>query len=322
MKKYLQLILILLFLTGCDNKRVFSHNYFYMDTYINVKIYDVQNSETIFSEVDKIYKEYHELADRYKGYESLKNVYYLKNNSDSLETVVLDDRLCKMIKLGLEYNQKTDGKFNINMADILDIWKKYREVGEGIPTLQELEAAKEKINPIVFKNECEILNNHPSIDLGAIAKGYATEEVGKYLKKSGVDKFIINAGGNVLVGEHYENDKYKIGLETPDETKKIYKVLKLNNSSVVTSGGYERFYTYDGKNYHHIIDYNTLYPANNFKSVTVVTSDSALADTLSTSLFLMTIDEGKELIKNLQVEAIWYTNENEIITTEGIKNYE
>ena len=158
--------------------------------------------------------------------------------------------------------------------------------------------------------------------MGAIAKGYATEKVGEYLKEKGISKFIINAGGNVLVGEHYDNSKYKIGLEKPDQTKEIYKVLKLNNTSVVTSGGYERFYTYEGKTYHHIIDYNTMYPANYFKSVTVITKDSGLADTLSTSLFLMSVEDGKKLIKDLDVDVIWYTIDDEIIKTEGIKGYE
>lgn len=315
-------MLILLFITGCSNSKVDSHNYFYMDTYINVKIYDAENSENVFKKIEKIYKEYHELADRYHGYDNLKNVYYIKNNDSNEETIKIDSKLCSMIKLGLDYNKKTNGSFNINMADILDVWKEYRENKNGIPTKEELEEAKGNINPINLNDNCELENNHPSIDLGAIAKGYATEKVGEYLKEKGINKFIINAGGNVLVGDHYDNSKYKIGLEKPDQTKEIYKVLKLNNTSVVTSGGYERFYTYEGKTYHHIIDYNTMYPANYFKSVTVVTKDSGLADTLSTSLFLMPVEDGKKLIKDLDVDVIWYTIDDEIIKTEGIKNYE
>ena len=322
MKKVFKLILILLFITGCTNSKVDSHNFFYMDTYINVKIYDTENAESVFNEIEKIYKEYHELADRYHGYDNLKNVYYIKNNDSNEETIKIDSKLCNMIKLGLDYNEKTNGSFNINMADILDVWKEYRENRNGIPTKEELEDAKSKINPIILNDNCELKNNHPSIDLGAIAKGYATEKVGEYLKEKGISKFIINAGGNVLVGEHYDNSKYKIGLEKPDQTKEIYKVLKLNNTSVVTSGGYERFYTYEGKTYHHIIDYNTMYPANYFKSVTVITKDSGLADTLSTSLFLMSVEDGKKLIKDLDVDVIWYTIDDEIIKTEGIKGYE
>ena len=314
-------MLLAFLVTGCNQIKSESHNYFYMDTYINVKIYDDFDSEKIFAEIDKIYKKYHELTDRYHEYPNLKNVYYLKNNNDNLKTIKLDEKLCDMIEIGLDYTKKTGNKFDINLADVLDVWASYREKNNGIPTLEELKAAKTGINPIIFKSKCEVLNNHPSIDLGAIAKGYATEEVGKYLKNKNINKFIINAGGNVLVGSHYANDKYKIGLETPNQFKEIYKILKVENKSVVTSGGYERFYIYEGKNYHHIIDAKTLFPANNFKSVTVITSSSALADTLSTSLFLLSIEDGKKLIDNMDVSVIWYTLDDKIIN-EVINIYE
>ena len=322
MKKIIILLIFLIFVTGCNKEVAESRNFFYMDTYINVKLYDVNNPEKIFAKIDEIYKEYHKLADRYHEYEGLVNVYYLKNINSIDEWFKLDEKLCSMIELGIEYGKKTNGKFNINMAGILDVWKQYRESGKGIPTLEELENAKNKINPIKFVSKCTILNNNPSIDLGAIAKGYATEEVGKYLKENGVNKFIINAGGNVLVGNHYNGNKYKIGLEIPDQSKTIYKVLKLTNNSIVTSGGYERFYTYNAENYHHIIDYNTLFPADLYKSVTVVTPNSALADTLSTSLFLLSIEDGKKLIKDIDAEVIWYTKDDKIIMTEGMKKYE
>ena len=322
MKKVLKILLILFLITGCKQKEFQSHNFFYMDTYINIKIYGSDNYDKEFKEIEKIYKEYHELSDRYHEYDSLENVYYINNNKDKKETIKLNQKLCDIIELGIYYANKTDNKFNINMAKILDVWAEYRETKNGIPRIEELEESKNEINQIIFKDKCEILNNNPSIDLGAIAKGYATQKVGEYLKSKNINEFIINAGGNVLVGNHYNNLKYKIGLETPDQSKKIYKVLNIENKAVVTSGGYERFYIYDNQIYHHIIDYNTLYPANNFKSVTVISSDSGLADTLSTCLFLLSIEDGKKLIDNLDVDAIWYLSDGSIITTEGISKYE
>lgn len=317
MKKFLILLLILL--TGCGAK-VNSHNYFYMDTYINVKIYENVKPE-IFKEIDNIYRTYHELADRYNNYDGIQNVYFIRYNNDSSETLKLDPELCKIIHLGENYREKSGNKFNINMALILDVWKDFRENGEGVPTLEELKLAKERTPKLTFTSECEILNNKPALDLGAIAKGYATEQVGAYLKKQNINKFLINAGGNILAGET-SKEYYKIGLETPDATKSIYKVLKIKNKSVVTSGGYERFYEYDGVPYHHIVDYATLYPTNNFKSVTVIADNSAQADALSTTLFLLDLESGKELAKKEQVEAIWYLNDGKIIETSGVKAYE
>ena len=110
------------------------------------------------------------------------------------------------------------------------------------------------------------------------------------------------------------NSNYKIGIEDPNNKNDIFKVLKGNNISVVTSGGYERYYEYEDKKYHHIISPKTLYPTDYMKSVTIITKDSALADMLSTYLFLIDIEDGKDYINKLEnVEAIWYTNDDKIV---------
>ena len=209
------------------------------------------------------------------------------------------------------------------MGNVIDIWKKYQNNKNGVPTKEELEKVNtSSINDIVLKDGNKIKNNHVNIDLGSISKGYTTSLVGEYLDSIGIEEYLINAGGNVLVGNHYNNSTYKIGIEDPDNKNDIFTVLKGNNISVVTSGGYERFYEYDGKKYHHIISPKTLYPTDYMKSVTIITSDSALADLLSTTLFLMNIEDGKEYINSLDnVEAIWYTNDNEIELSNSAKKY-
>ena len=103
------------------------------------------------------------------------------------------------------------------------------------------------------------------------------------------------------------------------------KEIKLNisDSIITSSGGYERFYEFEGVKYHHIIDPRTKMPANYMKSVSVITDDAMLGDVLSTTLFLMSIEDGQEFIKQFDnVEAIWYSNDNQVIKSDGIKNYE
>ena len=127
-----------------------------------------------------------------------------------------------------------------------------------------------------------------------------------------------------MVGNHYNNEKYKIGIETPTVEGGVYEIIEGNNMAVTTSGSYARFYIYDNKIYHHIIDPNTLFPPNHMKSVTVITKDSALGDILSTTLFLMPIEEGKKFLEDnfKEVEAIWYSNNDQIYKTEGFEKYE
>jgi len=291
-----------------------------MDTYINVKVY-VKSSDKankLFDKVDKIYTKYQKLTD---VYDDNSDISLINNNKSNDEYLKIDKDLYNMIELALSYKDISNNKFNINMGNTIKVWKKCRDNKNGIPTKKELNNSINN-NDIVLKDNM-ILNNHPSIDLGAVSKGYATKEVGEMLDDNKVFNYIINAGGNVLVGKAYKKDKFSIGIESPTNNNDVYTVVKGNNISVVTSGGYERFYEYEGIKYHHIIDPDTLYPANNCLSVTVVTKDSAKADILSTTLFLLPVDEALELVNKLDdVEAIFYVNDNKIIKSKGFNKYE
>lgn len=296
-----------------------------MDTYILVKVYSNNESSAkkALSKVEEIYKNYHELVDRYNEYDNLNNVYYINNNNSNEESIEVDEKLYNLIKYSLSWQEKSNYLFDINMGNVIDVWKTYMEKNDGIPSLNELDFANEKKIDVVLLDNNKILNNHPNLDLGGIAKGYATEEVGEYLESIGLNQYLINAGGNVKLGKHYDGKKYKIGIENPNDTSKIYQKIDGENISIVTSGSYQRYYEYDGKRYHHIISPKTLYPDNYVKSVTVVAPDSKLADILSTTLFMMDVEDGLDYIKDFKdVEAIWYVDDNNIIKTEGFSRYE
>lgn len=315
------MVLFILFMIFNKREKEYTKKLFYMDTYIYIKINTDKDGNKILKEVENIYKEYHELSDRYNGYNNIKNIYYIKNNKEKSKYIKIDKKLYNLIKYGLEQKEKTNNLIDIGMGNVIDIWKNYRDNGTGLPSMEELKIAKLNQKEIVLKDG-KILNNHPNIDLGCISKGYTTKIVGEYLKKKGINKYLINAGGNVLVGDNINNKEYTIGIENPDQKDDIFTVIKGKNISVVTSGGYERFYEYDGKKYSHIIDPNSLYPTDYMKSVTIINKDSALADILSTFVFLMDVEEGKEYIDKLDnTEAIWYTNDNKIIYSKNAKKY-
>lgn len=320
------LSLLIFTITQKDKQTEYTKNFFYMDTYIYVKLYeqDSKKAEQALEQIDTLYQEYHKLADRYQPYDDIINLYTIHNNAMEVETLTLDSRLYDMIAYAKEWYEKSNGKLDISMGNIIDVWKRYRESQSGIPTLEELKKQDaSSINDIILLENNQIKNNHVNIDLGAIAKGYATEMVGKYLESIGIDSYLINAGGNVKVGKPKNKDKFSIGIEDPNSlVGDVCKVVYGKNISVVTSGGYERYYEYEGNQYHHIIDPNTLMPTNYMKSVTVITEDSRLGDILSTILFLMPIEEGQKMVETLNVEAIWYTNENTIVTSSGIGGYE
>ena len=303
MKKVL--IIFILLLTGCG-KQEYSKNLFYMDTIINVKLYNISENKAneAFDEIEKIYKKYEQLTNFYDENSELSKL----NNDVNYE---ISDELLELIKIGYEWSVKTDGLLNINIGNLTKIWHDFRENPISLPNVDNI-----KVEHLEIEDN-KILNNKVNIDLGAITKGYVTEKVGRYLEENGINYYLINAGGNVKVGKSNKG-YYNIGIASPISNE-TFEVIKDENISVVTSGGYERFYEYEGVMYHHIIDPNTKYPANYMKSVTVIGDDSGLCDILSTTLFLMNIEDGKEFIKNYDVKVIWFTNDNEIIKSD---NYE
>lgn len=307
------------------NLKSFDKDLYYMDTYINVKVYtnDSVLANKALKEVDSIFKEYHQLSDRYNHYDGITNISDF-NTSPINQTITIDQKLYDLIKLGKDYNKVSKGYLNIALGNVIDIWKKYRDANTGVPTLQELKnSGSTNIDDLIMLDNNQIMKtSNISIDLGGVAKGYTTQVVGDYLKKVGLTKFIINAGGNVLVGDHYADAEYKIGLEKPDQSGDIYKVIKANNKAVVTSGGYERYYIYNEVKYHHIIDPYTYFPPNDKQAVSVICDNSATCDIYSTTLFLMPTKEIMTYIKDKPIDVIIYTNDNKIITSSGVKNYE
>lgn len=330
MKKKLVAILFVIIVIGVITikylkEEKISKNFFYMDTYINIKLYTNKNkSEKLLKEVEKMYQKYNNYCDKYNQYEDIINVYYLNEILPNNKEIELNSELSEIIKYSLEYYDKTNGKFNIAIANVSDIWKKYMKEKVKVPTKQELlNSGSINIKDITLKNNTYMKNNSVKIDLGGICKGYATEKVGEFLETEKVYKYLINAGGNVKVGQKYKNDKYIIGIQDPLNNSSIFTKIKVENNSVVTSGYYQRYYEVNGVRYHHIIDPDTLFPSNNSKSVTVISNNSAYADIMSTYLFLLDKESALKIVNNdPNLEAIIYASENDILKSNGIKQYE
>ena len=274
---------------------------------INIKIYDndINKVNKAFTDLDNLYQKYEQITNFYDKNSELSK---LNNNVD----INISNELWQLIKIGNDWYYKSNGLLNINIGNLTKVWHDFRENQDELPNVENI-----TIDKLNIENE-KITNKEVSIDLGAIAKGYVTELAGNYLEENGLEYYIINAGGNVKTGKSHKG-YYNIGIASPVNQNETFEIVKGENISVVTSGGYERFYEYDGVLYHHIIDPNTKYPANYMKSVTVIGKDSSECDALSTILFLMSIEEGKEFIKDYDVDVVWFSNANEIIKSDGFR---
>ena len=162
------------------------------------------------------------------------------------------------------------------------------------------------------------------LDVGAVAKGYATELVSQMLLAGPMPSFIISAGGNVRTGIIPQDGRkaWGVGIQDPDGNvfglADYVEVLYIHDVSVVTSGDYQRYYEVDGQRYHHLIDPETLMPDTDFRSVSIITQDSGYADMLSTAAVLMPYEESRAFIDSLDgVEAIWLFPDGSMQMTDG-----
>lgn len=340
-------LVVLLSLAACgkDNKKspanAQKESKTYYDLFDTVISYlEYPDSKEDFEKHAKLleeeYKRLHKLYDRYNSYEGINNVKTI-NDKAGKEAVVVDKDLFNLIKYAIESYDKTLGKVNIASGALLEVWHLNRLQNQDLndkqtklPKMEDLkEAAKYMdIKSIVLdeeKSSVYIDNDKTSIDLGSIAKGYATELVAKKLEEAGVKHASISAGGNIrLIGTRGgDREIWGIGIQNPDtEAADYLETLYIGQTSVVTSGDYERYFLHNGKKYHHLIDTKTLMPGGDYNSVTIITQDSGEGDLLSTAIFLSSKEEAEEILKNYpNAGVLWGKIGEKVEFTENIKKY-
>lgn len=279
--------------------------------------------ELIHSELMK----YHRLFDIYNGYEGINNLKTINDAAGSGEAVKVDREIIELLDMCALYEDRSGGKLLVTSGALLRLWHDYREAGVALPSQQEITEATLHISSDVLVIDGEnstvmLTDKGASIDVGAVAKGYAVQNAADAARDAGADSLMINAGGNVVtVGCRPDGEKWQIGIDNPITRERV--VVRCSDASVVTSGNYERYYVVDGEKYHHIIDPHTGYPAEGFSSVSVIARSSVDADALSTSLFLMGLDEGLALIEGLEdCEAMWIDCDGRVICSSGWGEYE
>ncbi|ROR25675.1 thiamine biosynthesis lipoprotein [Mobilisporobacter senegalensis] len=292
------------------------------DTVTQIKGYTKSKEE--FSEFAQLIydnlKRYHELYDIYNNYEGINNIKTINDNA-GIKPVKVDQEIIDLLKLAKETYELTDGKMNVAFGSVLEVWHEYRTEGIEDPenaSVPPLDLLKEKakhidINKMIInEKDSTVYLEDPemSLDVGGIGKGYATEMVSQIAIKNGYKDGMISVGGNVRTfgSKGDKKEAWNVGIQNPDmdsENKNLY-ILSIKDMSLVTSGDYQRYYTVDGKKYHHIIDPNTLMPSDYFTAVTIVCENSGMADALTKAIYNMPYEEGLKFIEKFpDTEALW-----------------
>ncbi|MBR1797054.1 MAG: FAD:protein FMN transferase [Clostridiales bacterium] len=305
----------------------------YFDTATTVTAYDVSDEafEEHVEEFESLLREYDSLYSIYDDAEGTNNLKTVNDNA-GIAPVEVDQRIIDLLLWGKQCHSITGGKVNICFGAVLKIWHEYREEDANrLPSYDELCEASAHTNIedlIIDEASSTVFLQDPlmRLDVGAIAKGFAGKSICDYASSNLWHDAAISFGGNVITFGNKKADghsRWNILVENPDLlSDEEFLTLEAADNSIVTSGDYQRFYIVDGQKYCHIIDPETLYPASEFSSVTVICDDSAMADLLSTWLFIEDQETGMEIVDGMDgVEAIWTDSGYNVTMSSGSSYY-
>ena len=327
MKRVLPLLMALVLLTGCGTVQKSTNTVYAMDTVMSLTAYGKQAEAALMDGTKEIHRLDTLLSTALEGSE----IYRINRDRDA----IVSRETGLLLQRALEIAEMTDGAFDPTIYPLMKAWgfstedgeNNYRVPGDVKSLLSLVDYRKVRLQEITEGDDAGAFRaTFPAsvpmgLDLGGIAKGYASQKVLEAMQSAGVETAVISLGGNVgVMGTKPDGSSWTVGIRDPNGEESDYlATLSLPGQEqaqyVITSGGYERYFEQDGVRYHHILDPHTGYPADTgLCSVTVVSSDGTLADALSTALFVM----GKDKAQNFWRQ---HSSEFDMILFDGTALY-
>ncbi|MBV1909117.1 MAG: FAD:protein FMN transferase [Kangiellaceae bacterium] len=239
------------------------------------------------------------------------------------QPVEISREMFSLLEKSLEYSRFTSGAFDITFSSVGYLYD-YRQ--HRMPSNSDKTRLKESINYRSIslnanQSSVRFLDKNTRIDLGGIAKGHAVDQCIGILLNHGIKNAFVNAGGDSRVIGKKQDRLWYIGIRHPRDEDKLIVNLPLEEVSISTSGDYERFFIKDNVRYHHIIDPKTGDSARHTQSVTILASNSVDADALSTSIFVMGVEDGMKLVNQMtSVSAIIIDQQGKMIISNDLTN--
>lgn len=353
-KVFIVLLIIAIFIIpqfGCNaqgNNPGIEKTGFYLDTICRITIYsmsgidDMSEEEqekealTVITGAFKLCDEYEKVLSKTIEGSDVYNINHSGGAAVSVNQETID-----VIEKGIEFGELSGGVFDITIGKVSDLWNFHDEdeEGEKTGTLPDGEAISEAVSHVDYTkiviegNTVRLEDGQAQLDLGGIAKGYIADRVAEYLETQGVTSAVIDLGGNIVtVGEKGKSmedssgTEFIIGVANPISDKgQLLGTLPSKDNTIVTSGTYERYFEIDGVRYHHVLDSKTGYPVDtDLLSVTIIADRgrSVYCDALSTTCLALGLEEGMELIKDMDgVEAIFVDLEGEVYVSDDALNF-
>ncbi|MBQ9859356.1 MAG: FAD:protein FMN transferase [Clostridia bacterium] len=306
------------------------------DTVTGLTVYRMDGTD-FYEKAEQLHHrliDYHRLFDIYHTYEGVNNLKTVNDNAG--KAVAVDPLILDLLEYGLSMYERTDGRVNILFGAVLTRWHACRTAALADPSAARLpqEAALQEANRHTAPSLLEIdrgagtvrlTDPQASLDVGAIAKGYAAELAAAYAAEElGFTSALLDVGGNLRAIGDKGGQPFSVGVKNPDAdaARPYLLTVGVANGAAVTSGDYQRYFEVDGRRYAHIIDPDTLYPATYVRAVTVLCPHSGLADALSTALFVMPVEEGMAFLQTVpEAAAVWVLADGSLRYSPNFESY-
>lgn len=341
----LPLTLPILLCTSCARHSLYSATFFdVFDTCTTLQVATTQQhtAEQTVAEIHDLLRSLDGQFDIYHAWDGGNNLWDVNRQAGQQQPLEVSEDILELLTLGQTAYEASLGMVNICMGSVLSLWHTAREDGTTLPSPEALAIASghTDITALCINREEKTVylsDAQASLDVGAIAKGYAASKVSAlartWLEQGSISGLLLDLGGHILaLGQPPQASQWHIGIRdirgSEEEMAKPLTTLSTTDVSVVTSGIDQRYYEVEGVRYHHLIHPDTSYPAMAYQSVTVCLpvdmpwtgasscfDSTAMADAWSTALFLLPLEEGKALLQRLPgASAYWINAEGEVIT--------
>ena len=287
------LILLLSRNNGIEDK-VVRRTRVIMDTVIEITLFNEGDAEKSNSAVSKAFNEIKRLESLLGRHQKGSDIW--KVNQNPGEAIKVSTETVEVLSGAKGFSMLSNGSFDITIGKLSELWN-FEGDRKQPPASEEINKVLKSVGFSSVKldsssSTVKTLNN-VHVDLGAIAKGYIIDKAGQVLIENGVGDFIINAGGDMVIRGKKGGKKWRIGIQHPRKKGEVIAQIDIEEyeTAIVTSGDYERNFTFEGKTYHHILDPKTGYPASGLMSATIKSADAATADAISTAVFVMGPEE-------------------------------
>ena len=246
------------------------------------------------------------------------------SKNSGIQPVKVDKEVYDLVERAIKVSQLTSGAFDISYASMDKIWK-FDGSMKAMPTPEAIKQSVARIGyqKIVLDAKAQTIHlkeKGMKLGLGGIGQGYIADKIKDLLLSKGCTSGIVNVSGDINAWGYQTTGKpWTVAIVNPMNKNKVFATFPLENSSVETSGSYEKFVVFDGKRYSHIIDPRTGYPAQGVVSVSVFAKQTEIADALATGIFVLGVDVGLNLVNQLKgIGCIIVDDKGEIHTSKNI----